>query len=71
MRRIARWPVLGHLAARLIRPVRGFKTLKTAYATIKGFEVMRAQRKGQGAIFRYLPGVAGEVSLVNRTFGLC
>ncbi|HYA79545.1 MAG TPA: DDE-type integrase/transposase/recombinase, partial [Methylocystis sp.] len=29
----------------LIRPVRGFKTLKTAYATIKGFEVMRALRK--------------------------
>jgi len=33
----------------LIRPVRGFKTLKTAYATIKGFEVMRALRKGQAA----------------------
>ena len=31
----------------LIRPVRGFKTMKTAYATIKGFEVMRALRKGQ------------------------
>ena len=31
----------------LLRPVRGFKTLKTAYATIKGFEVMRALRKGQ------------------------
>ena len=30
----------------LIRPVRGFKTLKTAYATIKGFEVMHALRKG-------------------------
>ena len=30
----------------LLRPVRGFKTLKTAYATIKGFEVMRALRKG-------------------------
>ena len=30
----------------LIRPVRGFKTMKTAYATIKGFEVMRALRKG-------------------------
>ena len=29
----------------LIRPVRGFKTLKTAYATIKGFEVMRAHRR--------------------------
>ncbi len=31
-----------------IRPVRGFKTLKTAYATIEGFEVMRAaQRPGR------------------------
>ncbi|GAA4257407.1 hypothetical protein GCM10022293_52020 [Azospirillum formosense] len=31
----------------LIRPVRGFKTLKTAYATIKGFEVMRALPKAK------------------------
>ena len=30
----------------LLRPVRGFKTLKTACATIKGFEVMRALRQG-------------------------
>ncbi len=29
----------------LIKPVRGFKTLKTAYATIKGFEVMRGHRQ--------------------------
>ena len=35
----------------LIRPVRGFKTPKTAYATIKGFEVMRALRKGQASSF--------------------
>ena len=35
----------------LIRPVRGFKTPKTAYATIKGFEVMRALRKGQAGAF--------------------
>ena len=36
----------------LIRPVRGFKTLKTAYATIgKGFEVMHALRKGQASAF--------------------
>jgi len=34
----------------LIRPVRGFKSLKTAYATIKGFEVMRALHKGQAAL---------------------
>lgn len=30
-----------------IQPVRGFKSLKTAYATIKGFEVMRALKKGR------------------------
>jgi DDE domain len=36
---------------KLIRPTRGFETMKTAYATIKGFEVMRALRKGQAAIF--------------------
>jgi len=34
----------------LIKPVRGFKTLKTAYATIKGFEVMHALRKGQDLV---------------------
>lgn len=32
---------------RLIHPVRGLKSMKTAYATIKGFEVMRMFRKGQ------------------------
>ena len=36
----------------LLRPVRGFKTLKTAYATIKGFEVMRAAAQGSGSGFR-------------------
>jgi transposase-like protein len=55
---------------RLIRPTLGFQSLRTAYATIKGFEVMRALKKGQGSVFRYLPGVAGEVSLVHRNFGL-
>jgi DDE domain len=34
-----------------IRLVRGFKTLRTADATIKGFEVMRALRRGRAAIF--------------------
>ena len=55
---------------RLIRPTLGFQSLRTAFATIKGFEVMRALKKGQGALFRYLPGIAGEVSLVHRAFGL-
>src|SRR5580698_6999002 len=54
----------------LIRPVRGFKTLKTAYATIKGFEVMRALRKGQAAIFNLMGGVRGEARIVERAFGI-
>ena len=32
---------------RLIHPARGFQSMKTAYATIKGFEVMRMFKKGQ------------------------
>ena len=55
---------------RLIRPTLGFQSMRTAFATIRGFEVMRALKKGQGSLFRYLPGIAGEVSLVNRAFGL-
>lgn len=54
----------------LIRPVRGFKTLKSAYATIKGFEVMHALRKGQAAIFNLTDDVRGEARLVERAFGL-
>ena len=36
----------------LIRPVRGFKTLKTAYAMIKGFEVMRRAAQGPSRALR-------------------
>jgi IS6 family transposase len=54
----------------LIRPVRGFKTLKTAYATITGFEVMRALRKGQAAVFNLTQDICGEARIVERAFGL-
>ena len=54
----------------LIRPVRGFKTLKTAYATIKGFEVMRALRKGQASAFNITRAIRGEARIVERAFGL-
>ena len=54
----------------LIRPVRGFKTLKTAYATIKGFEVMRALRKGQARVFALQDGIVGEARIVERAFGV-
>ena len=54
----------------LIRPVRGFKTLKTTYTTIKGFEVMRALRKGQAGIFALHDGIVGEARIVERAFAL-
>jgi IS6 family transposase len=54
----------------LIRPVRGFKTLKTAYATIVGFEVMRALRKAQAAIFNLTQDIRGEARIVERAFGI-
>jgi IS6 family transposase len=54
----------------LIRPVRGFKTLKTAYATIAGFEVTRALRKGQAAIFNLTRDIRGEARIVERAFGI-
>ena len=53
-----------------LTPVRGFKTLKTAYATIKGFEVMRALRKGQAGMFALQGGIVGEARIVERAFGL-
>lgn len=54
----------------LINPVRGFKSLKTAYATIKGFEVMRIFRKGKMDIWAYGMGLIGEIRLVERQFNV-
>ncbi|MGK2552456.1 IS6 family transposase, partial [Klebsiella pneumoniae] len=41
--------------------------MKTAYATIKGIEVMRALRKGQASAF-YYGDPLGEMRLVSRVF---
>jgi len=38
---------------RILGPKCGFKTLATAYRTLKGMEAMHALRKGQGRIFAY------------------
>ena len=54
----------------LIRPVCGFKTMKTAYSTIKGFEVMRALRKGQARAFALQGGIIVEARIVERAFGV-
>ena len=54
----------------MLRAVRDFKTLRTAYATIMGFEVMRALRKGQAAIFNLTQDIRGEARIVERAFGI-
>ncbi len=55
---------------RLIQPTLGFQSLKTAYATLKGFEVMRVLKKRQARIFQIQDGIRGEVRLVERAFDL-
>jgi transposase-like protein len=53
---------------RMIRPTRGFQRMRTASATLKGFEVMRMIRRGQ--CIRPQPGATGEIRVVNQLFGL-
>jgi transposase-like protein len=53
---------------RVTRPTRGFQRIKTAYAAIKGFEVMRMIRRGHCVLPQ--PGAVGEVRLVNQLFAL-
>ncbi|AIK95642.1 IS6 family transposase [Candidatus Odyssella acanthamoebae] len=55
---------------RLIKPTLGFKSMKTAYATIKGFELMRMFKKGQLRAWYYGQGLMGEVRLIDRQFGI-
>ena len=46
---------------RVIKPTRGFHTMRTATATIKGFEIMRMIRRGHCLTCR--PGVRDEIAL--------
>jgi transposase-like protein len=52
---------------RIIRPTRGFQTMKTAAATLKGFEIMRMIRRGH-CIPRERRAT-GEIRLFNQLFG--
>ena len=52
---------------RVIRPTRCFQRMKTASATLKGFEVMRMIRRGHCGLAQ--SGVTGEIRLVNQLFG--
>lgn len=55
---------------RLIKPTLGLKSMKTAFATIKGFEVMRMFKKGQMNASIYGQGLAAEIRLINAQFGI-
>ena len=55
---------------RLVKPTLGFQSMRTAWRTICGFEVMRMFRKAQLDIWKKGEGVLGEVRLVNRQFGI-
>lgn len=55
---------------RLINLVRGFKSMKTAYATIKGFEIMHMFRKGQMETWKYGQGLIGEIRLIEKQFNV-
>ncbi len=50
----------------VIKPTRGFHTMKTAVSTIKGFEIMRMFRRGHCLTCK--PGVRNEIRFVNQLF---
>jgi len=50
---------------RLITPTLGFKSMKTAYATIKGFEVMHMFKKGRFDLWKYGQGIFGEINIIT------
>ena len=55
---------------RLINPVRGFKSMKTTYATIKGLELMYMFKKGQMNAWKPGQGLIGEIRLIERQLGI-
>jgi transposase-like protein len=50
------------------RAIRGFQRMKTAYAILKGFEVMRMIRRGHCVLRK--SGATGQIRFVNQLFGL-
>jgi hypothetical protein len=39
--------------------------MKTAYATIKGFELMRMFKKGKFELWKYGQGIKGEILIIT------
>lgn len=52
----------------LIKPTLRFQSMKTAYATIKRFELMRMFKKFQMHAWYYAQRTMGEVRFVERQF---
>ncbi|MGI4756390.1 MAG: DDE-type integrase/transposase/recombinase, partial [Janthinobacterium lividum] len=52
----------------VIRPTRGFQTMKSATETIKGLEIMRMIRRGHCLTCKR--GAKNEVRFVNSLFGI-
>ncbi len=50
----------------VIKPTRGFQTVKTATSTIKGLETMRTIRRGHCLMCK--PGDGNEIRFVNQLF---
>ena len=50
---------------RLIKPTLGFKSMRTAYNTIKGFEIMRMFKKGRFDLWKYGQGIHGEIRIIT------
>ncbi len=53
---------------RLTVPGKGFQSLRTAKATLKGIEAIRTIKRGH--VHGRTDGIVGEVSFVNELFGL-
>ena len=53
---------------RIVRPTRGFQIMKTAAATLTGFEIIRMIRRGH--CIQRERRATGEIRLVNQLFGL-
>ena len=45
--------------------------MKTAYATIKGFEVMRMFKKGRFDFWKYGQGIFGEIRIITNNLLAC
>ena len=53
---------------RVIKPTRGFQTMNTAAATIKGFEIMRMIKRRYCLLCK--PNVSGEIKFINKLLRL-